>query len=181
MNKKFFYSFLVIGLASLGTLTGSWSKASKPKPTPEKPSTITISERENTIEIKAEGGTLHYFEKKRWAANEFPELIEKDKFRFNQIEKFKATYLVNAGNFDVKIDKKEKTTDLKCDIYVKFDNWYDFSWFLRPLGLDFINNYFERREKELSWKGCLDGVETTILLKFPFGINNCHAHVWPAK
>ena len=181
MNKKFLYPLLVTGLAILGILTGTCSKAPKPNPAPKKESTMKISERENTIEIKAEGGTLHYFEKKRWAANEFPELIEKDKFRSNKIEKFKTTYRVNAGNFNVEIDKKEKTTDLKCDIYVKFDTWYDFHWFLRPLGLDFIDDHFERRERELSWKGCLDGVKTTILLKFPFRINNCHAHVWPVK
>ncbi len=181
MNKKSFYPLLVTGLAILGMLTGSCSKAPNPNPAPKKPSTMTISEGKITIEIKAEGGTLYYFEKKRWAANESPELKEKDKFRSNQIEKFKATYRVNAANFNVEIDKEEKTTDLKCNIYVKFDTWYDFHWFLRPLGLDFIDNHFERREKELSWKGCLDGVKTTILLKFPFRINNCHAHVWPAR
>ena len=62
---------------------------------------------------------------------------EEDNFRSNQIEKFKATYRVNAGNFGVEIDKKGESTIFKCEIYVKFGTWYDFHWFLRPLGLDF--------------------------------------------
>jgi hypothetical protein len=180
MNKKFFYSSLVIGLAILAMLAGSCRKAPKPKPKPRKESVTLISER--GIEIKAEGETLHYSEKKKWAPDEFSKIMEEqDKFRSDQIKKFKETYRVNAGNFEVGIDKNEKTTGLKCDIYVKFVTWYDFHWFLRPLGLDFIDDHFERRGKELSWKGYLNGVETIILLKFPFRINNCHAHVWSAQ
>jgi len=51
---------------------------------------------------------------------------EEDNFRSNQIEKFKATYRVNAGNFGVEIDKKGESTIFKCEIYVKFGTWYDF-------------------------------------------------------
>ena len=142
----------------------------------------SLKELERNIAIEAEGETLHYFEKKKWAEDEFSRVAEEeDKSRSNQIEKFKITYKVNAGNFNVEMDKKENSTILRCDIYVKFDTWYDFSWFLEPLGLDFINDHFERLEKELSWKGSLDGVKTAILLKFPFKINNCHKHVWPAR
>ena len=90
--------------------------------------------------------------RKKWAEDEFSKMVEEeDKFRSNQIEKFKATYQVNAGNFSVEIDKKGKSTIFKCEIYVKFGTWYDFHWFLRPLGLDFIDelkSYEELAEKE---------------------------------
>jgi len=150
---------------------------------PESKTPSSIQEKielERNIVIEAEGETLHYLEEKKWAEDEFSRVIEeKDQFRPDQIQKFNGTYDINAGDFDVEIDKKEKSTILKCDVYVKLDGWYDFHWFLKPLGLDFINDHFERLERELSWVGSLDGVKTTILLKFPFEINNCHAHVWP--
>jgi hypothetical protein len=153
-----------------------------PSPTPEKIEFAELKELERSIIIEAEGETLHYLEEKKWSEDKFPRLVEaEDRFSSNQIEKFKATYRVNAGDFDVEVDKKEKTTMLKCDVYVKLDGWYDFHWFLRVLGLDFIDDHFARSERELSWEGSLDGIKTTILLKFPFKINNCHAHVWQAK
>jgi hypothetical protein len=135
------------------------------------------------ILIEAEGEILRYFEEKRWAEDEFSILVEdEDSFSSNQIEEFKATYQVNVGNFDVKTDKKEKSTILKCDVYIELrTSYHDFHWFLRPLGLDFLDDHFARSERELSWEGSLDTVRTTILLKFPFKISNCHAHVWPAK
>jgi hypothetical protein len=153
-----------------------------PSPTPEKVELGELKELERNSIIEAEGETLHYFDEKKWAEDDFSRLIqEEDKFRLNQIEKFKATYQVNAGNFDVETNKKEKSTILKCDVYVKLDTWYDFHWFLKPLGLDFKDDHFERLERELLWEGPLDGIKTTILLKFPFTINNCHAHVWSAR
>jgi len=156
-------------------------RAPTPSPTPEKIELGELKELERSIVIEAEGETLHYFEEKKWAKDEFLKLLEEeDKFSSNQIEKFKATYGVNAGNFDVETNKKEKSTILKCDVYVKSGTRYDFHWFLKSVGLDFIDDHFERLERELSWEGSLDGVKTTILLKFPFKISNCHAHVWPA-
>lgn len=153
-----------------------------PSPAPEKIELGELTELERNIIIEAEGETLHYFEQRKWAEEEFLRLIEEeDNFSSNQIEEFKATYRVNAGNFDVKVNKKEKSTILKCEVYTKFDTHYDFGWFLEPLGLDFLDDHFERSGRELSWEGSLHGVETTILLKFPFKINNCHAHVWAAK
>ncbi len=152
-----------------------------PSPTPEKIEFGELKELERNIVIEVEGETLHYLEEKKWAEDECSRLIEEQaQFRSDQIQKFKGTYDINAGDFDVEIDKKEKSTILKCDVYIKLDGWYDFHWFLKPLGLDFLDDHFERLERELSWVGSLDGVKTTILLKFPFTINNCHAHVWSA-
>jgi hypothetical protein len=153
-----------------------------PSPTPEDIELGELKELERNIVIEAEGETLHYFEQKKWTEDKFTRLIEEEeKFGSDQIEKFKATYGVDAGNFDVEINKKEKSTILKCDIYVELDTWYDFQWFLRPLGLDFMDDHFERLERELSWEGSLNEVKTTILLKFAFKIDNCHAHVWAQR
>jgi len=153
-----------------------------PSPKPEEIELGELRELERNIVIEAEGETLHYFEEKKWADDKFTRLIEEEeKFGFDQIEKFKAAYGVDASNFDVEINKKEKSTILGCDIYVELDTWYDFHWFLKPLGLDFIDDHFERLERELSWEGSLNEVKTTILLKFAFKIDNCHAHVWAQR
>lgn len=153
-------------------------------PAPTSPSQIPEKiELERNIVIEVEGETLHYFEEKKWSEDEFSIVIEaEDKFSSSQIEEFQSTYQVNAGNFDVDTNKKEKSTLLRCDVYAKFrTSYYDFHWFLEPLGLDFIDDHFKRSERELSWEGSLDGVKATILLRFPFKISNCHAHVWSAK
>ena len=153
-----------------------------PSPTPEEIELGELRELERIIVIEAEGETLHYFEEKKWAEDKFTRLIEEEEeFSSNQIEKFKTTYGVDASNFDLEVYKKEASTILKCDIHVELDTWYDFHWFLTPLGLDFINDDFERLERELSWEGSLDGVKSTIFLRFPFKIDNCHAHVWAQR
>jgi hypothetical protein len=156
-----------------------------PKPpsfVPEKIELGELKELERNIVIEAEGETLHYLEERKWAENEFSSLREeKDRFSSSQIEEFRATYQVDAAYFSVKTNEEAKSTIFKCDIYVELDTWYDFHWFLRPLGLDFIDNHFERLERELSWEGSLNEVKTTILLKFPFKIDNCHAHVWAQR
>jgi len=149
-------------------------------PAPENIELGELQELEKDIVIEAEEGTLHYSEQKKWAEDEFSRLAEEEeKFGSDQIEEFEATYEVDAGNFDIEVNKEEKSTILRCDIYVGVDTWYDFHWFLEPLGLDFIDDHFERLERELSWEGHLEGVKTSILLEFPFKISNCHAHVWP--
>ena len=154
-----------------------------PSPMPEKIELFELKEFEKNIIIEAEGETLHYFEEKKWGEDEFSRVIgEIDEFSSNQIEEFEVTYKVNSGNFNVESNKKEKSTILKCDVYAEFrTSYYDFHWFLEPLGLDFLDDHFERSERKLSWEGSLNGVKATILLIFPFKISNCHAHVWPAR
>jgi hypothetical protein len=186
MGNKFLetgrLAIAVLTVAVLFLIGGCAPEPITPSPTPEKTKLRELRELERSIIIEAEGETLHYFEEKRWTEDEFSRVIqEEDRFSSNQIDKFKAAYQVNASSFDVEINKKEKSTILKCDVYVKLDGWYDFHWFLKPLGLDFLDDHFERSDRELSWEGPLDGVETTILLRFPFKIDNCHAHVWPAE
>lgn len=101
-------------------------------------------------------------------------------FDFSQVKQFNEMYNVNAENFRIEYDQEKGSTILKCDIYGTFsESWYDFHWFLNPLGLDFINSGFVKSERKLSWEGNIDEVAITITLRFPFTINHCHAHVWP--
>jgi len=135
---------------------------------------------ERSIEVEAEGTILHYQENLFWSEDQFSEIMEnQDGFRSAQIEKFNERYNVTANNFSVEFDEERGMAILKCDVHGKFSgSWYDFHWFLNPLGLDFIDSHFAKSERELSWQGSIDGVTTTIVLRFPFPIDHCHAHVW---
>jgi len=144
--------------------------------------TIEINESiaERIIRIDAEGDILHYKETLLWDEEKFLEILEeKSSFYNNHIAEFKKTYEVNADNFEIKFIQDRNSTILRCDIYGKFnEKWYDFHWFLNPLGLDFLDSPFEESETNLSWEGIIEETQTSIILEFPFTIDNCHAHVW---
>jgi hypothetical protein len=133
------------------------------------------------IRIEAEGDLLHYQETMFWHERNFSEILaDESRSSFYQIEGFQKTYKVNADNFGVEFIEDKNSTLLTCDVHGKFiGNWYDFHWFLNPLGLDFLDSPFDRSERALSWQGVIDGISTSIFLEFPFSISNCHAHVWP--
>jgi len=147
--------------------------------------TLKVNEgaSERIIRIEAEGDVIHYQETLCWDEREFSEiLVNKNDFSSNQIEKFKKTYNVSADNFSVEFLEDKNLTLLKCDVHDKFTgNWYDFHWFLNPLGLDFLNSPFDKSERTLSWDGLIDRSSTYIVLEFPFPISNCHAHVWKSE
>jgi len=140
-----------------------------------------VSLVERRIEMEADGEVLHYQEIHFWSKEEFSNITGNQKeFESNQIVQFNEMYNVNADNFRIEYDQEKGSTILKCDIHGTFSgSWYDFHWFLNPLGLDFINSGFMKTERELTWEGNIDGVDITITLRFPFTINHCHAHVWP--
>ena len=133
------------------------------------------------IEIEADEKVLHYQEIHVWSKEEFSNIIEnQQEFDSSQRKQFNEMYNINADNFMIEYDQERCSTILKCDIHGTFSgSWYDFHWFLNPLGLDFINSGFVKSERELSWEGNIDGVAITITLRFPFTINHCHAHIWP--
>ena len=150
------------------------------------PENVTISELRRVIEIKAEGEVLHYQRESFWSNEEFCKLLKsKENFKLKEIDSFKETlerYNRDLVNPKVEFDESKNSTTLICDIEdAKEGSWFDFDWLLRPYGLDFLDSNFERKEKELYWKGEIDGVETVISIKFPYLISNCHEHVWPAK
>ena len=140
-----------------------------------------VSLVERRIEIEADGEVFHYQEIHFWSKEKFSNITgDQKEFESSQIVQFNEMYNVNADNFMIEYDLEEGSTILKCDIHGTFlGSWYDFHWFLNPLGLDFINSGFMKTERELTWEGNIDGVDVTITLRFPFTINHCHAHVWP--
>jgi hypothetical protein len=144
------------------------------------PSWLGETAKEKSIEIIAKEPILHYQENLFWDENQFSEITKpQNDFCSAQIEKFNERYNVTADNFSFEFDEKREMTILKCDVHGKFSgSWYDFHWLLNPLGLDFIDNHFAKSEKELFWQGIIDGIITTIVLRFPFSIDHCHAHVW---
>ena len=150
----------------------------------EKEKIAAMSELSKVIKIKAEGEVLHYQRESFWNNEEFSKLLElKEEFESKEIDSFKSTlerYNRDAVNSKIEFDELKKSTVLICDIKdAKEGSWFDFDWLLRPYGLDFLDSNFERKEKELYWEGEIDGVETTISIKFPYPISNCHEHVWP--
>ncbi|MEA3222572.1 MAG: hypothetical protein U9P49_05350 [Thermodesulfobacteriota bacterium] len=187
MNKKFFYSLLAIGLMVLGTLIISCEKERKGIAKAEKPPKIEeVEPLRNAIEIKAEGEVLHYQRESLWGDEDFSKLLElKEESEAKEIDFFRKTlkkYNRHAVTPKIKLDESKKSAVFICDIKgAKEGSWFDFDWFLRPYSLDFIDSHFERREKELYWEGEVQGVKTTISIKFPFPISNCHEHVWPAR
>jgi hypothetical protein len=140
-----------------------------------------ISAVERIIRIDAEGDVLHYQETLLWDESKFLEILEnKSGFYDSQVAEFKKTYEADADDFEIDFIQNKGSTILSCDIYGKFnEKWYDFHWFLNPLGLDFLDSPFEKSESSLSWEGIIGDTSIAIILEFPFPIDNCHAHVWP--
>jgi len=187
MNKKLFYYLLVTGLVVLGILIVGCKREGAVKIEEARESTSqlkSMSGLRNVIEIKAERGILHYQKESLWNEEDFSEILEsKKKFVSKEIDSFRQNlerYNRHTVNPKLEFNEARKSTTLICDVKgAKEGSWYDFDWFLRPLGLDFIDSHFERREKELYWEGEINGTRTTISIKFPFLISNCHEHVWP--
>jgi hypothetical protein len=187
MKKNFSYYLLVIGLLILGILILSCERESKGATKKEElPKIEEVRPLRNAIEIKAEGEVLHYQKESFWNDKQFSRLLElKEEIKVKEIDSFKRTlgrYNRYAVNHKIEFDESKKSIVLICYIKgAKEGSWFDFDWFLRPYNLDFINNHFQRKEKELYWEGKIERVKTTINIKFPYSISNCHEHVWPAR
>ncbi len=185
MNKKIFYFLLVIGLVVFGiVIAGSGKERKGTAKIEESPKIEEVRALRNVIEIKAEGKILHYQKESLWNEEDFSEILRlRKKFESKEVGSFRKNverYNRYAVDPKVEFNKAKKSTTLICDVKgAKAGSWYDFDWFLRPCDLDFIDSHFETREKELYWKGEIDGIRTTISIKFPFLISNCHEHVWP--
>ena len=172
MKSKVYY-LLITGLTFFGILLGTHILESSPKP--------DIIKR--VIKIEAEGGVLYYQGESFWDEESFYEILSsKEKFETKEIDSFErdveryARFIVNP---EIKFDEAKRSTLVLCDVKgAKEGSWYDFDWFLRPLGLDFLDSHFKRKDVELYWEGEVRGAKTTISIKFAFPISNCHEHVW---
>ena len=186
MNKNFSYFLLVIGLLVLGILIDCGGETKNFAKEEEPPEIEGIRPLRNAIEIKAEGEVLHYQRESFWNDKQFSKFLEsKEEFEAKEINSFKKTlerYNRYAVNHKIEFDESKKSIVLICDIEgAKEGSWFDFDWFLRPYDLDFIDSHFQRKGKELCWEGEAKGVKTTISIKFPYPISNCHEHAWPAR
>lgn len=157
---KILLGFLIVGIV----VAGRWY-VQKELPT----------KTESVIEMECTEGIVSYKERSFWSQE-----VEDGKFKEGLIKEFNESikgFGVETNNCFVEF--KENSTVLSCDVHGSLQyTWYDFDWFLRPRGLDFLDSNFERKEKELSWGGKIAGVKTTIRIKFPYTISNCHEHVW---
>jgi len=141
---------------------------------------------------------VHYQGEAFWAEAEFPRILEaKGEFSSDIIAKFEddvSEHDQQAINAYVEFNEDRKSIILSCDIHgaiSKSDGSYYavFSWLLKPLGLDFIDNDFVESEKGLFWKGLANGIPTTVSVELPAipgsvyeawaqPIGHCHAHAW---
>ena len=186
MNKNFSYCLLVIGLLVLGILIGCGGERKDVAKEEEPPKIEEIRPLRNAIKIKAEGVVLHYQRESFWNDKQFSNFLEsKEEFEAKEINSFKRTlerYNRYAVNHKIEFDESKKSIVLISDIEgAKEGSWFDFDWLLRPYDLDFIDSHFQRKEKELYWEGEAERVKTTISIKFPYPISNCHEHAWPAR
>ena len=171
--KREIYCFLITGLVFSGILSGAYALESKAE----------TSMLKRVIKMEAERGIVHYQKESFWDERSFYEILNsKADFEAKQLNSFQRNaqkYGRKIVNPKVEFDESKKATLFLCDVEgTKQGNWYDFDWFLRPLGLDFLDSHFQRKDKELRWGGKVRGVKTEISIRFPYSISNCHEHVW---
>lgn len=155
-------------------------KVQAPPPSPAVPIEI-----KQIINVRAEETLLYYQKESFWSKEKFSEILEsKEEFESDEILSFKESLLKydkHALHAKIEFDEVNKSTTLTYDIegaMYKSDS-YDFHWLLGDLPFDLFD--FRRSEKELIWEGEIDSVPTTIKLVFPYSLDHCHEHVWPAK
>lgn len=155
-----------------------------PPPTGEETKQIT----KQIIEVKAVDQIVSYHCQSFWTEERFSKLSEQD-----LKAKFKEKYKVDAREFEFSFDEASHSTTIECQVYgsiSKSADRYtaDLLWFLTPLGLDFIDDDFEKSNHGLSWEGEIDGVPTTIEVECPpqdsiyeawqDPVGHCHGHIW---
>ena len=154
-----------------------------------------------TIEVEAQETILHYQAESFWSDDGWPRILEdREEFRSDLIRRFIDGVLrygeggEHVVSPDVRFNGERKSTTLRCDIDGAISKRGDryqatFFWLLGPLGLDFIDDDFEKSEKGLYWQGLIGGAPTTIAIRLPtidglvykawhHPIGHCHAHVW---
>jgi len=143
----------------------------------------SLTELKVSIIIKAEKELLHYQKESFWDDKNFSKiLVSKKEIESETINSFKKgleKYNLSVINPKIEFDKSNKITTLTCDLkgsMYKTDS-YDFHWLLADLPFDLYQ--FQKSEKELTYKGEVGNVTTTIKLIFPYTLNHCHEHVWP--
>jgi parallel beta-helix repeat protein len=159
-----------------------------------------VSPEKVEINTKVEAGetVIHYENRSFWKESDLLKILEnKEEFESTMIENFNEDLSKYCKKreyaADVEFEEARKLTVFKCEVHnaiTKSDNMYraTFIWLLRPLGLDFIDDNFEKTKDGLSREGTINNIPTNISLIFPpqksvyaawqHPIGHCHAHVW---
>ena len=157
-----------------------------------------LTKTRNAIKVTTEATIVHYQDESWWQEDQYPTILDnKDEFGSDLMAKFSDSLSGNsqrAVDTGVDFDESKRSTILRCDIHgavsEKDNSYYAvFSWLLRPLGLDFIDDDFRESEKGLFWEGSINGIPTTVTVELPIidhsvykawqhPIGHCHAHAW---
>ena len=146
------------------------------------------------IELKVVDQTLLYGCQSFWAEGKFSGILaHRNESKVTLIATFNEKNNVDARDFEVFFDEVSCSTIIKCQVYgcvSKSAGRYtaDFLRLLRPLGLDFIDDNFEKSRTGLSWEGSVNSVPTSIRVECPpqdsiyeaWGspYGHCHGHIW---
>ncbi len=138
----------------------------------------TIKKLKDTIEVKAEGETLHYRETSLYSKEAFNRIIKED-FKSILIGSLEKRYNGYATHPEVEFSKEKSTVTVRCLIKgaMYAPQSYDFHWLLKDLPFDLYQ--FVQRDRELIYEGTIRGIPTIIRLQFPYKPAHCHEHVWP--
>ena len=144
----------------------------------EKPSKIIVV-------IYADKEILHYKNQTYWDENAFKNILaSKDQFIKKTVDSFKeylTAYGLDVINPRVVFNEENKTVTFLCDINgtMYAPNSYNFYWVVQKLPVDLYG--FKQLKNKLIYEGVLNGVSIKIILVFPYTLEHCHAHVWPAN
>ena len=173
---------------------------------------IAFAARERVITVTVEEVTLCYREEVLWDeegfTHEYKAYTADKRGYVTDLAAATATgwesYGVTVGewqlsfreNYTLETDKATYSTLLECLVkgaVSKRQTNYTarFQWLLTPFNLDFIDDSFTPSKTGLSWRGELNGIPTTIIVKAPtqeadymawhHPNGHCHAHVWWTK
>jgi len=134
----------------------------------------------DTIEVRAQGDTLHYREASLYSKQDFAQILkEKEGFKSTVIASLKRRYGWYVLTPKVMFNEEESTVTVQCLIKgaMYAPKSYDFHWLLKDLPFDLYQ--FKEQGKGLVYDGTIEGVPTIIRLQFPYEPAHCHEHVWP--
>lgn len=137
------------------------------------------------VTINAEGELLHYKNQSFWSEDVFNKMLSsKDEYTSTIINSFKEDvepYGLTVIDPEVVFDEEDDSVALVCDIKgaMYASNSYNFQWLVQKLPVDLYG--FNQSRYKLVYESELNGVSVEITLIFPFVLEHCHAHVWPAN
>ncbi len=109
------------------------------------------------------------------------------------LETIAPKYRINVGESEFSYNQEGCSTTAKCCVdgaVSKSGAKYRgrFGWLLEPVGLDFINDNFEKSRTGLSWEGIINDITISIRVECPpqdciyeawqDPVGHCHQQIW---